>query len=62
MIDALLTFDASLTLLERQILQAVAAGGTRCHPKYLPEVLALMVKGKLKLVASYPDRLEIARP
>jgi hypothetical protein len=51
-----------MTPIEKQILNAVNAGGKRCHLKYLPEVLALVAKGKLNLLSSGPDILEISIP
>lgn len=50
-----------LTELEQLIVEAVSRGANRVHPKYLPEVLALVAKGELTLVNSYPDKLEVTR-
>ena len=52
-----------MTNLEIQILEAVKIGESKSnlprhvHIKYLPEVLALVAKGKLELISSSPTLL-----
>jgi hypothetical protein len=54
-----------MTTLQKKILAAVQISKTRpvkSHPKYLPEVLALVNQGVLKLVESGPDVLIVDLP
>lgn len=41
----------------QMIMQAVSAGATKAHPKYLPEIAALHCQGKLVIVKA--DQNEI---
>ena len=55
----------SKDILKEQVYQAIELGYARTglprkvHPKYLPEVLALVAEGKIELVDSTLDKLTV---